>query len=219
MSRLAENYRGVLERIADAATRSGRKPGDVRLLGVTKRVPVPRILEAVSLGLRDFGENRVQEAEGKIPLVREPGVRWHFIGHLQSNKARRALDLFASIRTVDSLSLARRLNGMLHGPYAVFIEVRSGDEPTKSGVNELELEELVQFVRGTQYLRLEGFMAVPPYFENPEKVRPYFSRLRELAAEHGVPGLSIGMSHDFEIAIEEGATEVRIGTALFGERR
>lgn len=218
MSSLAESYSRLLERIAAAALRSGRAPRDVRLLGVTKTVDVARIRAALELGLTDIGENRVQEAESRLSALADTGVRCHFIGHLQSNKAHRALELFDSIRSVDTPHLARRLDGMLTRPYPVFIQVRSGEEETKSGVATPDLPALVAIVRGSKWLRLEGLMAVPPFFEDAEKTRPFFRRVFELARTHEVPGISMGMSHDFEIAIEEGATEVRVGTALFGAR-
>lgn len=219
MPDLAENYHRLIERIAAAAIRSGRRPEEVRLIGVTKRVDPGPVLEAIGLGLTDIGESRVQEAEGKLPLLEGTGVRCHLIGHLQSNKARRALQLFASIQTVDTAHLARRLDGMLEGPYPVFIQTQSGGEATKSGIPEPELGSLVDLVRAARWLDLRGFMAIPPFFEDAERTRPYFRRLSELGRRYGVDELSMGMSHDFEVAIEEGATQVRIGTALFGERR
>lgn len=218
MSSLGESYSRILDRIGTAAARSGREPREVRLLGVTKTVGVDRIREVVDLGLADIGENRVQEAESKLPQLEGTGVRCHFIGHLQSNKARRALALFDSIRSVDTDHLVRRLDGMLTRPYPVFIQVRSGEEATKSGVEASELAALIDLVRGSARLRLEGLMAIPPFFQDPEKGRPFFRRVVELARDNGVGEISMGMSHDFEIAIEEGATEVRIGTALFGAR-
>jgi PLP dependent protein len=218
MSPVGENYNRILERIAASAARSGRPARDVRLLGVTKTVEVARIREVLELGLTDIGENRVQEAEAKLPALGDTGVRCHFIGHLQSNKVRRAAELFESIRSVDSEHLARRLDGTLARRYPVFIQVRSGDEASKSGVAAPRLPELIALVRGSKWLRLEGLMAIPPFFEDPEDARPFFRRVFELARTCDVPGISMGMSHDFEVAIEEGATEVRIGTALFGAR-
>ena len=218
MAGLEENYRRLLERIGEAAVRSGRNAADVRLMGVTKRVEAGRIREAIELGLRDIGESRVQEAEEKLPLLDRTGVRCHMIGHLQSNKARKALELFDSIQSVESSGLAERLDGILDRPFPVFIQVWSGDEPSRSGVGESGLAALVDVVRSSRSLGLEGFMTIPPFFEDPERTRPYFRRLRELQESHAVGQLSMGMSHDFEVAIEEGATVVRIGTALFGER-
>ena len=218
MPRLEENYNRLLDRIGEAALRSGRKPEDVRLLGVTKRVEAARILEVIELGLTDIGENRVQEAEDKMPRLGGSGVRCHLIGHLQANKARRALELCHSIQSLDSPRLALRLDGMLERRFPVFIQVKTVEEATKSGVAPSELAELVDVVRRSRWLDLEGFMTIPPFREDPDQVRPYFRRIRELGAEYGVTGLSIGMSHDFEAAIEEGATHVRVGSALFGTR-
>lgn len=219
MSSLSENYSRLLERIAAAAVRSGRLARDVRLLGVTKTVGVARIREALGLGLTDIGENRVPEAESKLSALADTEVRCHFIGHLQSNKARRALELFDSIRSLDTPHLARRLDAMLARPYPVFIQVRSGEEDTKSGVATPDLPALIALVRGSEWLRLEGLMAIPPFLEDADKTRPFFRKVFELAQAWEVPQISMGMSHDFEIAIEEGATEVRVGTALFGARR
>jgi len=219
MSELRDNYEHVLERIDGAVRRSGRAPGSVRLLAVTKRVPAERIRAVVMLGQQDIAENRVQEAEEKLPGLSDLDVRCHLIGHLQSNKARRALSLFASIQSVDSPQLALRLDGMLDRPFPVFVQVRSGEEATKSGVHEADLGELVETIHATRWLSLEGLMGIPPFHENPEHVRPYFARIRTLAERYRLAGLSMGMSHDFEIAIEEGATHIRVGTALFGERQ
>jgi hypothetical protein len=218
MSGLEENYRRLLDRIGTAAARSGRDRAQVRLVGATKRVEAARIRRAIELGLNDIGENRVQEAEGKLAALAPTGVRCHLIGHLQSNKARRALDLFTSIQSVDSFELAGRLDRMLDRRFPVFIQIRSAEESTRSGVPESDLPQLVQAVRDSRWLDLDGFMAIPPFFEDPEDGRLCFRRLRELRDAHDVRELSMGMSHDFEVAIEEGATQVRIGTALFGER-
>jgi pyridoxal phosphate enzyme (YggS family) len=187
-------------------------------MGVTKRVDAARIREAVDLGLADIGENRVAEAEEKLPLLADMDVRCHLIGHLQSNKARRALDVFASIRSLDSVALARRLDGMLSAPFPVWVQVQAAAGPGRSGVPVSGLGSLVDEVRAARYLRLGGFMTIPPFFDDPRKARPFFRRVRELGQRYDVRELSMGMSHDFEIAIEEGSTEVRIGTALFGER-
>jgi pyridoxal phosphate enzyme (YggS family) len=199
-------------------------------VAVSKTHPPAAVGEAISAGLRDFGENRVQEAETKIPTVGRAAARWHLIGHLQSNKARRAVELFDIIHSLDSIALAQRLDRVcaeLERPeLPVLIQVQLGDEATKTGVNEAYLYELVDAVGSCSRLRLQGLMALPPFFANAEEVRPYFRRLRELrddlkgqAAFGDRPGeLSMGMTHDFEIAIEEGATMVRVGTAIFGER-
>jgi hypothetical protein len=218
MAAFEANYRRVLAEIGEAAARAGRAPEDIRLMGVTKRVDAARIREAVDLGLADIGENRVAEAEEKLPLLADMDVRCHLIGHLQSNKARRALDVFASIRSLDSVALARRLDGMLSAPFPVWVQVQAAAGPGRSGVPVSGLGSLVDEVRAARYLRLGGFMTIPPFFDDPRKARPFFRRVRELGQRYDVRELSMGMSHDFEIAIEEGSTEVRIGTALFGER-
>ena len=185
---------------------------------VTKVFPVDRLLEAYALGCRDFGENYVQEFEGKWPLVNHlAGARFHLIGHLQSNKSRKAAEIFHCVQTVDSAKLARRLDE-LSRPIDVFLEVKLSGEESKAGAAPEELAGLITAVRGCQHLRLRGLMTMPPWSDDPEPSRPYFRRLRELAAEHGLSELSMGMSHDFEVAIEEGSTMIRVGTALFGRR-
>lgn len=207
------------ERIAAACARAGRRREEITLVAVSKVFPAQAIREAYALGLRDFGENYVQEFESKQPdLTDLPGARFHLIGHLQSNKSRRAAELFDVIQTIDTPKLARRLNEV-GKPLEVMIEVKLSSEQTKSGVSAQDLPALVEAVRGCSHLRLIGLMTIPPWSEDPEASRPYFRRLRELANAAGVSGLSMGMSHDFEIAIEEGATYIRVGTAIFGPRR
>lgn len=213
-----ERLEQVEERIARAAARSGRRRDEITLIAVTKTFPPAAIREAYEAGLRDFGENYVQEFEAKRPQVADlAGARFHLIGHLQSNKARRAAELFDSIQTVDTVKLARRLNECGR-KLEVMIEVRLSEEATKSGVEPERLEELVTALGGMEHLNLRGLMTMPPWFEDPERARPYFARLRELAARFSLPCLSMGMSDDFEVAIEEGATHIRLGTALFGPR-
>ena len=188
-------------------------------MAVTKKFPAAMIEEAAALGLRDFGENYVQEFETKRPaLAPIAGARFHLIGHLQANKSRKALELFDVIQTVDSLRLAERLNQAATTPIDVMLEVKLSPEEAKVGVSPEDLPGLVDAVRGCLNLRLRGLMTMPPWTDDAEPSRPYFRQLRELAAAHGLAGLSMGMSHDFEVAIEEGATLVRIGTALFGRR-
>lgn len=188
------------------------------LLAVTKVFPVGAIREAYSLGLREFGENYVREFEAKAPEVRDlEGARFHLIGHLQSNKAGKAADLFQVIQTVDSPKLARRLNEAGR-PLEVMLEVKLSTEQAKSGADPAQLPELIEAVRASSNLRLAGLMSMPPWTDDPEASRPYFRQLRELAEFHGLAGLSMGMSHDLEVAIQEGSTCVRVGTALFGER-
>lgn len=209
----------VEERIQRACDRTGRRRADVQLVAVSKVFPAAAILEAHAAGLREFGENYVQEFEGKASQVRHlTDTRFHLIGHLQSNKSRRAAELFDVIQTVDSMRLARRLEETGR-PLEVMIEVKLSSEESKSGASPEELEPLVAALRASQCLRLTGLMTMPPWSENPEDSRSYFRQLRELAARYDLPRLSMGMSHDLEVAIEEGATIVRVGTALFGSRR
>lgn len=213
--RLSE-VRGRIER---AAARAGRDSNSITLVAVTKVFPASAIREAYEAGVLDFGENYVQEFESKEPEVRDlTGARFHLIGHLQSNKARRAFELFQVIETVDSAKLARRLDEAAR-PLDIMLEVKLSHEEAKSGADSAELPALIDSVRASKNLRLLGLMTVPPWTEDGELSRPYFRRLRELGAEYGLPHLSMGMSHDFEVAIEEGATFIRIGTALFGKRK
>ena len=196
-----------------------RDPGQVRLLAVTKVFPASVIRDAYALGLREFGENYVHEFEGKAPEVRAlDGARFHLIGHLQSNKSRRAAELFEVIQAVDSTRLVRRLEETGR-PLEVMLEVKLSPEQAKSGAAPDELPELIAAVHACPHLRLSGLMTMPPWSEDPEKSRPYFRRLRQLAERYALPELSMGMSGDLEIAIEEGSTWVRVGTALFGKRK
>ena len=206
----------VRERIVRAAQRAGRKPEEITMLAVTKVFPVETLLEAYALGMREFGENYVQEFERKFPFVGGcDGARFHLIGHLQSNKARKAAEMFQVIQTVDSAKLARRLEL----PMEVMIEVKLSEEESKHGAGPEELGLLIDAIATVPWLRLTGLMTMPPWSEDAEVARPYFRRLRGLAEEHGLTGLSMGMSHDLEVAIEEGSTMVRVGTALFGSRK
>lgn len=229
---IAENIARVRTQIEDAARRSGRNPDQIELMAVTKTVPLERIREAYQSGIRLFGENRVQEFEGKrSALTKLTETCWNMIGHLQTNKAARAAELFYSVESVDSLRLAHKLNSAaleLGKTLPILIEVNIGAEPAKSGVipGSDELESLLRAAPDLPHLHLEGLMTVPPYSDDPERSRLFFRTIRELASSiqrRGLPEvdmsvLSMGMSHDFEIAIEEGATRVRIGTALFGAR-
>jgi len=233
ISELGERLAQTNQRIAAACGRAGRSPAEVTLVAVSKTVTLDRIHAAVGLGARTLGENRVQEAAAKITELREltseRRVAWHLIGHLQSNKARRAVELFDVIQSVDSLKLAERLDRSAEEVgkrLPVYLEVNLGAEASKSGVEASAALPLVERVSALAHLELKGLMAVPPFLEDVEEVRPFFRRLRELrdeAQRAGMVGeqfgdLSMGMSHDFEIAIEEGATLVRIGTAIFGAR-
>jgi len=217
---LKQRLEQVESRIAAAAERAGRKRPDILLIAVTKKFPASVIREAYELGLRDFGENYVQEFEAKRPeLGACPGVRFHLIGHLQSNKAKTAAEIFDVVQTLDTAKLARRLDAQLGKPLDVMIEVKLSAEEAKAGAAPEDVPALVEAIRGCAKLRLLGLMTIPPWSEDAEKSRPYFARLRALAGENQLPQLSMGMSHDLEVAIEEGATMVRVGTALFGPRR
>ena len=216
---LGERLNAVRERIARAAERAHRDPQTILLLAVTKVFPATVIEEAYALGLREFGENYVQELEGKYGQVHNlEGVRFHLIGHLQSNKSGKAAELFDVVQTVDSAKLARRLSDAGRS-LEVMLEVKLAPEEAKSGAAPEELPELIAAVQALARLRLTGLMTMPPWSDDPEASRPYFRRLRELAERHGLPQLSMGMSSDLEVAIEEGSTCVRVGTALFGKRK
>jgi PLP dependent protein len=218
-SDLGQRLELVRERIARAAERARRDPSEILLLAVAKVFPASVTREGYELGLRNFGENYVQEFEVKASEVRNlPGARFHLIGHLQSNKSSKAADLFDVIQTVDSAKLARRLNE-IHKPLDVMLEVKLAPEEAKSGAAPEELSDLVAAVRACPNLRLLGLMTMPPWSEQAETSRPYFRRLRELAERHDLHQVSMGMSNDFEVAIEEGSTCIRVGTALFGKRR
>ena len=216
---LAERLAAVRQRIQRAAERARRDPNQILLLAVTKVFPASAIREAYDLGLREFGENYVQEFEGKAPEVRGlPGARFHLIGHLQSNKSGKAAELFEVIQTVDTPKLARRLNDSGR-PLEVMLEVKLSPEQAKSGTTPEELAGLIAAVRSCPNLRLLGLMTMPPWSEDAEASRPYFRGLHELADQHELKQLSMGMSGDLEVAIEEGSTCVRVGTALFGKRK
>jgi pyridoxal phosphate enzyme (YggS family) len=224
-----ENLLRIQEKIAGAAARTGRRAEEITLIGVSKTHPADAIREGYEAGVRHFGENRVQEWEGKRAGTEGLEATWHLIGHLQSNKAARAARLFHSVDSVDDFAVAQRLDRArveagISGKLRVLMEVRVAPEETKSGVEIDELPALAEKMAELPRLELAGLMCIPPYLQNAEQVRPYFRRLREirdeLTGKLGItlPVLSMGMSHDFETAIEEGATEVRVGTALFGTR-
>jgi hypothetical protein len=228
MGTVADNLSAVQERIAKAAARAGRDPARITLVAVTKTVPVERIREAIDAGQRVFGENRVQEAQDKVEALGRD-VHWHLIGHLQRNKVKFVCDLFDLIHSVDSLSLAQDINARAaqHGIVVpILMQVNIGDETTKSGVAAAETVALVQQVAALPHVAVRGLMCVPPAVEIAEHARPYFVELRSLAEQimhERIPTvamaeLSMGMSHDFEVAIEEGATMVRVGSAIFGPR-
>lgn len=241
---LAENLARVRERIELAASRAGRRQEEITLVAVSKTHSARKIRELYEAGARHFGENRVQERESKLAHLAGLDATWHMIGHLQKNKAARAASLFDRIDSVDSVSLAERLDrareefnaekgntnsesvqSVIGNRLRVLIEVKLDPEPAKSGVDGRDLPRVVEAITRMPHLDLAGLMGVPPYFDNPEETRPYFQRLRKLRdsvraqlGEKILPVLSMGMSHDLEIAIEEGATEIRVGTALFGSR-
>jgi pyridoxal phosphate enzyme (YggS family) len=216
---LAGNLQSVRERVARAAERARRDPETIMLLAVTKVFPADVIRRAYALGLRQFGENYVQEFDTKAAQVRDlADARFHLIGHLQSNKSAKAAELFHVIQTVDTPRLARRLD-LAARPLDVMLEVKLSEEDAKSGAGADQLPELIAALRECSHLRLTGLMTMPPWSDDPEAARPYFRRLRELAERHSLAGLSMGMSHDFEAAIEEGSTSIRVGTALFGKRQ
>jgi PLP dependent protein len=226
-SLIAENLERVRERVARAAARAGREASDITIVAVSKTFPAAAIRSAFEAGLRHFGENRVQEWGSKEPELRDLAATWHLVGHLQSNKVRRAAHLFTRVDSVDSIALARKLDASAaeeQKTFPVLIEVHLSEEAAKSGVAESESSALAEAIAGMTRLELLGLMTVPPYFDDPERARPYFKKLRDLrdglsrTLGKSLPILSMGMSHDFEIAIEEGATEIRIGTAIFGER-
>jgi pyridoxal phosphate enzyme (YggS family) len=229
LSTIRENLQQVRQKIEAAARRASRKPEDILLIGVSKTHPADAIREAHDAGLRHFGENRVQEWEGKLGALADLSATWHLIGHLQSNKAARAAKAFHSIDSVDDWSLAQRLDRAQSEKgtgekLRVLIEVHMGGEETKSGISEADLPELAERVLTLAHLDFAGLMCIPPFRENPDEVRPFFETLRKLKEQmesrigRPLPTLSMGMSHDFEPAILEGSTEVRIGTAIFGTR-
>lgn len=225
MSQIRENYLRVRERIERAALGAGRDPREIKLVAVSKTVEPARILEAIDAGVTLLGENYVQEAQKKIETIDRP-VSWHFIGHLQSNKAKQAVRLFEMIHSIDSAHLAEELNrraAQAGKIVKVLIEVKLSEEHTKFGAEEDAALALARRILELEHLSLEGLMTMPPYFDLPERSRPYFVRLRQLRermVQEDIPlrELSMGMSNDFEVAIEEGATFVRVGTAIFGPR-
>lgn len=225
---IRERLARVRERIARAAERAGRNVEDVTLIAVSKTFDSATVQQAVDAGMRDLGENRVQEGIAKATQI-SGDVRWHLIGHLQSNKARQAVETFGVIHTIDSKELVDRLDriaGESGRTPKVLIQVDLAHEPTKSGADEGELGSIVESLDHAQHLELQGLMVLPPFFDSLEQTRPYFRRLRETlerlngnrTRERRLTELSMGMSHDFEVAIEEGATMVRVGTAIFGIR-
>jgi pyridoxal phosphate enzyme (YggS family) len=224
---VAENLKAVLARIESAAESAGREPGAARLVAVSKTKPAQAVREAMEAGQIIFGENYIQESQDKIPQV-GPGPVWHFIGHLQSNKAKIAAQLFDVVQTVDRVKIAKALSRHAQEQgktLGVLLQVNVGQEPQKAGCSEADAPALAQAVAALPGLKLMGLMTMPPFFDDPERARPHFAALRELALRlaPGLPSgsmaeLSMGMSGDFEAAIAEGATLVRVGTAIFGTR-
>ena len=227
---LSERLENVRRKIVTAAQGSGRRPEEITLIAISKTHPTETLSAALEIGITDLGENRIQEAEEKIVTLGRKAARWHLVGHLQANKARRAVTLFDYLHSLDSAELARRLERLCveegRAEFPVLIQIKLGGEESKTGIDPHELPKLLDEIRSCERLRLIGLMTLPPYFENPDCARPFFKTLRELRDELKLQGhfgelpgeLSMGMSHDFEIAIEEGATMLRVGTAIFGER-
>ena len=215
---IAEDLAGVRERVALACKKAGRRPEEITLVAVTKGVGPEMISQAHSLGIRHFGENRVQEAQEKISALKPLDITWHMVGHLQTNKAKLALELFQAIDSVDSLSLAQALSRRALAPLPILLEVNVSGEATKFGFISEALPLALEEIARLPNLEVRGLMTLAPLVKDPQEVRPIFSRLRGLAQALGLKELSMGMSGDFEVAIEEGATQVRLGRAIFGPR-
>lgn len=226
---IAANLAAVRSCIERAAREAGRDPASVQLVAVSKTFGMEHVRAAAAAGQRDFGENRVQEALSKVEAAAPLGLRWHLIGHLQGNKARKTIGRFTMVQSIDGVELLRRLDGAAREQGAtvdILIQVDLAGEPTKYGLPPDELDLVLDEAVACRGARLRGLMLLPPYFENPEATRPFFRRLRELRDElvragrpaEALSELSMGMSHDFEVAIAEGATIVRVGTAIFGRR-
>ncbi len=228
---LLNNIKNIYRKILHNAMKVDRNPEDIKLVAVTKTIDFKNIREAIEFGLRIFGESRVQEAEKKIEECKmqcaDCKVEWHLVGHLQKNKAKMAVQLFDIIHSLDSIELAKELDKYAEKAgkiQRVLIQVKLSEEEAKHGVSRGDLMSLIDSVSKLKNLKLEGMMTIPPFFEDPEMARPFFRALRALKdeavrSEYELPELSMGMTHDFEVAIEEGATMVRIGTGIFGERR
>ncbi len=229
-NRFRENLAAIQTRIERAAQKAGRDAKDVKLVAVSKTHPSAVLREAIEAGALVFGENKIQEAENKILEIGREKAEWHLIGHLQSNKARKAIKLFDCVHTLDSIELAERLERICkeepRASLSVLVQVDLGKEAAKNGVEEKDLPPIIEFLQTCKHLKFDGLMIIPPFYEDAEKVRPFFKRLREMrdaflqksAFANKKGELSMGMSHDFEIAVQEGATLVRVGTSIFGAR-
>jgi PLP dependent protein len=221
---LRENLAEVRAQIAQAAKKANRNADEIKLVAVSKTHPGSILREAIDAGANVLGENKIQDAEDKISEIGRKSAEWHLIGHLQSNKARKAVKLFDVIHTLDSIELAERLERICidenRASLSVLVQIDLGDEATKNGVKLDYLPQLVEFLKTCKRVTFDGLMIIPPFFEDVEMVRPFFGKLRELRDKILPNGeLSMGMSHDFQVAIEEGATIIRVGTAIFGERQ
>ena len=216
---IAANIRSIEERIARAAVRAGRAPAAVTLVGITKGVAAPSIREAFEAGLRQFGENRVQEAAGKIAFLKDLECAWHLVGHLQTNKAKEAATLFDVIHSIDSVAVGEALDRRALRPVGTLLQVNVSGEATKGGFAPKDVSAALAALSHLKHLQVRGLMTVAPAAADPEAVRPVFRSLRDLAHNLGLADLSMGMTSDFEVAVEEGATMVRVGTGIFGHRR
>ena len=226
---IADNFKNIKRRIRLAAERAGRNPADTRLVAVTKELSVAVVAEGIRAGSDIFGENKVQDARDKVEALGHDGIEWHFIGHLQKNKVKFIFDLFDLIHSVDSLALAEAIHEKAEGLglcMPILLQVNVSGEESKFGLDPKNVIKVIRKVTSLKGLKVRGLMTIPPYDSNPERSRPYYIRLRELrdtCSKLAIPGvsldeLSMGMSNDYEVAVEEGATLVRVGTALFGER-
>jgi len=218
---IEQNFRNVTDRIALACERAGRSPDEVTLVAITKTHDAATVRAAFEVGLRHFGENRIQEAGSKLAELEDVKSQstWHMVGHLQTNKVKTAVELFDIIQSVDSVKLADFLSRNTHKPLPIFLEVNIGEEESKSGFSVAEISQSVSEIGKMQNLEVRGLMTVAPWVSDPEEVRPVFRQLRDLRDSLGLAELSMGMTDDFEVAIEEGATSVRVGRAIFGKRR
>lgn len=218
---IAENIAELEERISRAAVRSDRRREDVTLIAITKTVAPDLIRSAHAAGIRHFGENRVQEAAGKLAQLSDmtPQATWHMVGHLQTNKAKHAIELFDTIHSIDSVRLAETMSAGLASDINILLQVNLSREESKSGFGAEELGKAFEQISRMPHLRVQGLMTIPPWAYDPDESRPYFQELRKLGRSLGLEHLSMGMTDDFEVAIEEGATMIRIGRGIFGERK